>query len=458
MIKKPSFKAFAAAACFGATSLIATVPASAQSLQDVLNAVRQDSNQISRENEQRLREFRQATAEQEQSMASLRAELRQAEARGQALQREFDANELELSALQTQLETEAGDFGLLLGQFRQAAQESQPILRNSLASAEYPGRAQELADIAQARTLPTRADLDKLPKAILLEMIAQSEVKAFEADVQNLGGGGETETAEVFRVGVFNAATVNGNRFVEMGSDGLVAFPKQPPASFANAMSRLINAGDTDVVAAPLDPSKGNLFDTYGKLPTFGDRIEDGGLVGRIIMFIGLVGVVLGLFKFVSLLLMGMSMGGTRKSKEAGDGNPLARIFQTYEDHRKDKIETLELKLDEQILKETPKIERLNDIVKVLASVAPLLGLLGTVIGMIITFTAITIYGAGDPQLMADGISTALMTTVMGLCAAIPLLLIHAIISAQARSAQQVLDEQAAGLVAERAEKDGVAA
>jgi biopolymer transport protein ExbB len=115
-------------------------------------------------------------------------------------------------------------------------------------------------------------------------------------------------------------------------------------------------------------------------------------------------------------------------------------------------VETLELKLDEQILRESPRIERFNDIIKVLAAVAPLLGLLGTVVGMIITFTAITIYGAGDPKLMAGGISVALMTTVFGLVAAIPLLLIHAVVSAMARGNQQLLDEQAAGLVAEKME------
>lgn len=147
-------------------------------------------------------------------------------------------------------------------------------------------------------------------------------------------------------------------------------------------------------------------------------------------------------------------MRGSAKTKQAGDGNPLARVFETYETNKNADLETLELKLDEQILRESPKIERFNDIVKVLAAVAPLLGLLGTVIGMIITFTAITNFGAGDPKLMAGGISTALMTTVLGLVAAIPLLLLHAVSASMARGNQQVLDEQAAGLVALRAERE----
>jgi biopolymer transport protein ExbB len=175
-------------------------------------------------------------------------------------------------------------------------------------------------------------------------------------------------------------------------------------------------------------------------------------------MVLLLIGALMALFKIFTLFGMGGAMRRTAKTKQAGDGNPLARIFETYEQHRGDDIETLELKLDEQILRASPKIDRFNDIIKVLAAVAPLLGLLGTVIGMIITFTAITIYGAGDPQLMAGGISTALMTTVMGLVAAIPLLLLHAVSSSMARGNQQILDEQAAGLVAERAEAGGRAA
>tara|TARA_B100000678_G_scaffold291301_1_gene307493 strand:- start:999 stop:2384 length:1386 start_codon:yes stop_codon:yes gene_type:complete len=455
-----SVKALAAVALFGAGTLVASLPATAQvnSLSEVLEAVRRDSNELTSENQQRLREFQQATAEQEASMSSLRAELNQAEARGQALQNEFNANEAELDAKQAELESLAGDFGQLLGQFRQAAQESMPVIRNSLASAEYPARAEGLSEVAQSRSLPTREQLDLLPKAILLEMLAQSEVKSFEAEVDQVGPDGQTETKEVFRVGIFNAVTVDGTRFVEMQNGRLIAFAKQPPGNFSGAMQDLINAGDEDVVMAPIDPSKGDLFDTYGKLPTFQDRIDAGGEVGWVIIALGVIGVLLGLFKLVSIFLMTGSMRSTAKSKQAGDGNPLARVFKVYEAHRKDSVETLEMKLDEQILKESPKIDRFNDILKVLASVAPLLGLLGTVIGMIVTFTAITIYGAGDPQLMADGISQALMTTVMGLCAAIPLLLIHAICSAASRSAAQLLDEQAAGLVAERAEKEGVAA
>ncbi|MEL6781013.1 MAG: MotA/TolQ/ExbB proton channel family protein [Pseudomonadota bacterium] len=461
---KYSLKALGAAAILGASTLWAAVPANAQSLSDVLSAVRRDSNEMSAEDQQRLREFQQERDAQEASMAEARAALNAAEAQGRALNAEFDENEAALGELQLQLETEAGDFGELLGQFRTAAGETMPEIENSFANFEYPGRVDQLSSVAQARALPTRSDLDSLPKAMLQEMIAQSEVKTFTANVANVGSNGENADVELMRIGVFTAATTDNARFVEVinpeGAEEsyLKAFAAQPSGTFRSAMQSIINAGPDAVVRAPVDPSKGNLFGILGDLPTLNDRLADGGLVGTIILILLAIGAAIALFKIFSLFTMGSAMRKTAKTKQAGDGNPLARVFEVYETNKNQDIETLELKLDEKILAETPKIERFNDIVKVLAAVAPLLGLLGTVIGMIITFTAITIYGAGDPQLMAGGISTALMTTVLGLVAAIPLLLLHAVSSSMARGNQQLLDEQAAGLVAERAERGGVAA
>lgn len=463
-----SFKALGAAILLGATTLIAAAPAAAQSLSDVLEAVRRDSEALTAENQQRLRDFQQQRDTQEATLAEARGELAAAEARGRALSAQFDENEATLGELQAQLEAEAGDFSELLGQFRTAAGETMPEISNSLSNFHYPGRVEQLSAVAQARTLPTRQELDSLPKAILQEMIAQSEVTSFTANVANIGPDGENQDVELFRIGVFTAATTEGNpRFVEVREGAtsqdpsfLRAFRAQPRGEFRSAMSRIINADADQVVRAPVDPSKGDLFGILGDLPSLGDRLGQGGIVGFIIFYILLpIGILFGIFKIVSLFLMGNAMQSTAKTRRAGTGNPLARVFETYETNRNQDVETLELKLDEQILKETPRIERFNEIIKVLSAVAPLLGLLGTVIGMIITFTAITIYGAGDPQLMAGGISTALVTTVLGLIAAIPLILLHAVASAMARSNQQLLDEQAAGLVAERAEADrGLAA
>lgn len=454
---KSSLKALSAAVLFGSVSLALAAPASAQSLSDVLAKVRQEANQMSAEDAARLKQFEADTASQAASMATARNALAAAEGRARALSAEFDANEAQLSALEEQVSTLAGDFQEMLGQFRSAAGATMPEIANSVANFDYKDRVAGIAEIAEARVLPNRSQLERLPKAMLQEMIAQSEVKTFTATVNGIGPDGSNAEAELIRVGVFTAATVDGRKFVEVrkgeGSDTfLQVFARQPAGSYGSAIGSLIGAGEGEVVKAPVDPSKGNLFGILGDLPTFQDRLNHGGTVGYVIIVLAFIGILLGLYKMFTLFTQGTAMRGTAKTRQAGTGNPLARLFEVYESNRNRDIETLELKLDEQILKESPKIEWGLDIIKVFASVAPLLGLLGTVVGMIITFTAITIYGAGDPKLMADGISTALVTTVQGLVAAIPLVLIHAVVSSMARSNQQVLDEQAAGIIAEKME------
>jgi len=454
---KISLKALSAAVLLATASLAVSASASAQSLSDVLAKVRQDANQMSAEDAARLKQFQADTNSQAASMTAARNALAAAEGKARGLGAEFDANEARLSALEEQVSTLAGDFQEMLGQFRSAAGATMPEIANSVANFDYKDRVAGIAEIAEARTLPNRAQLERLPKAMLQEMIAQSEVKTFTAAVNGIGPDGSNAEAELIRIGVFTAATVDGRKFVEVrkgeGSETfLQVFARQPSGNYGSAMASLIGAGEGEVVKAPVDPSKGNLFGILGDLPTFQDRLNHGGTVGYVIIVLALIGISLGLYKMITLFLQGTAMSGTAKTRQAGTENPLARLLEVYENNRTRDIETLELKLDEQILKESPKIEWGLDIIKVFASVAPLLGLLGTVVGMIITFTAITIYGAGDPKLMADGISTALVTTVQGLVAAIPLVLIHAVVSSMARSNQQILDEQAAGIIAEKME------
>lgn len=455
-IKTP-LKALGASLLIGSASLLAAQPALSQSLSDVLAAVKRDSEQMSSADAARLKEFQADTASQSARMSEARGALAAAEGRANQLSAEFNANEATLGDLEGQVSNLAGDFQELLGQFRSAAGATMPEIANSVANFDYKDRVEGIAEIAEARVLPTRTQLERLPKAMLQEMIAQSEVKTFNAVVDGIGPDGSNAEVELIRIGVFTAATTNDRKFVEVrkgeGADTfLQVFGKQPTGAYTSAVGSLVRAGEGDVVKAPVDPSKGALFGILGDLPTFQDRIGHGGAVGYVIIGLLFVGIILGLYKMFTLFTQGGAMRGTAKTRQAGTGNPLARVFEVYENSRNADIETLELKLDEQILKESPKIEWGLDIIKVLASVAPLLGLLGTVVGMIITFTAITIYGAGDPKLMADGISTALVTTVQGLIAAIPLVLIHAVVSSMARGNQQMLDEQAAGLIAEKME------
>lgn len=456
-----SLKAFGMAAVLAGSTFAVSAPALAQSsLSEILRKVESNSRELAAEDRQRLDQFRRDNSQQEAEMATAQRELSTANATANRLSAAFDTNQRQIQELGAQLSLEAGEFGQLVGEFNGAVGDVLPDIENSLASFEYQGRMDGLSEVAQSISLPSREELDRLPKAIIKEMIAQSEVKSFVGEVANAGPGGETQEVEMTRIGVFTIAINEGTRFVEFmnnAEDGvpyLRVLKKQPAGRFRSQMGSLISADEGTTVTVPFDPQKGALFAIEGEKPSLGERVNQGGIVGYVILTLLVIGSLFALFKIITLFLMGGAMRGTAKSKQAGDGNPLARIFETYETNKNADLETLELKLDEQILRESPKIERFNDIIKVLAAVAPLLGLLGTVIGMIITFTAITNFGAGDPKLMAGGISTALMTTVLGLVAAIPLLLLHAVSASMARGNQQVLDEQAAGLVALRAERE----
>ena len=194
------------------------------------------------------------------------------------------------------------------------------------------------------------------------------------------------------------------------------------------------------------------MLSAFINTPTLVERWHQGRQVGYVITAVGVVGILIALIRFVVLQLVGMKVSSQLKSTTVNSDNPLGRVLAVHEENPNMDTETLELKLNEAVLKEIPKLESSLTLIKIIAAVAPLLGLLGTVTGMIITFQSITIFGAGDPKTMAGGISSALVTTVLGLIVAIPTLLAHTIVNGRAKGIIHVLEEQAAGIIARNAE------
>jgi len=165
------------------------------------------------------------------------------------------------------------------------------------------------------------------------------------------------------------------------------------------------------------------------------------------------MGFIFALYRLYELMQTGQKMAAQLLSDTAAIDNPLGRVIKDAESHHSPDIETLELVLDEAITREVPVLEKGLGMIKLLAAVAPLLGLLGTVTGMIETFQSISLFGTGDPKLMANGISQALVTTMLGLCIAIPLLFLHSLLASRSKALVQILDEQTAGIISRRAEK-----
>ncbi|MGB5250532.1 MAG: MotA/TolQ/ExbB proton channel family protein [Gammaproteobacteria bacterium] len=425
---------------------------SADTLDQLLNEVKKARNEMSEENKQRESRFQRERDNQRALLREIQAELSREEQRSNQLTAAFTENEQLLTEMSDNLQVQVGNFGELFGVVRQVAGDTVGIIKSSLISAQYPDRSDVAARLAQIKGLPSIEDLDALRILLFEEMVQSGEVSRFPSTIVTADG--RDEQVEVVRVGVHNLIT--GDRFLTYDTEtgSIKELARQPQDRFRAAIDDLFNATPPEIVNSAVDPSRGSLLGLLIQAPSLPERIDQGGVVGYVIIGLGIIGLLIALWRL--LLLSGISSGMRKqlKSSEASEKNPLGRILKVYDDNRMNDTETLELKLDEAILREAPALEKWQGGIKVLAAVAPLLGLLGTVTGMIATFQAITLFGTGDPKLMAGGISQALVTTVLGLCVAIPLVLLHSWVAGRSRSLIEILEEQTAGMIAQKAESD----
>lgn len=427
--------------------------ASAQeTLDELLQRVQQAAQEEQRVDQQRLQEFIDQRNNQRQLLEQARAELQAEEERSDRLQNEFDENELELVELETTLDERMGNLGELFGVVRQVAGDMRGNLQESMVSAQLPGRSEFFAELAQASELPTVGELRQMWYEMVREITESGKVVEFNSDIINADGVKE-EDRQVVRVGVFNV--VSNGKFLQWDGDQglLVELPRQPPGRFQRLAQNLQDASGDEVVDMAIDGTRGAILAQVVRAPTIGERIRQGAEVGYVIIALGIFGVLFALWRGIVLGLKGNAIKRQLKREEADEGNALGRVLKVYQDNPDQDVETLELKLDEAILRETAPLESGLPLIKVLYVVAPLIGLLGTVVGMIVTFQQITLFGTGDPRMMAGGISMALITTVLGLTVAIPLTILHSLLQSRSRALIQILEEQSAGIIARLAER-----
>ena len=419
-------------------------------LQQLLEQVRQGRVRDNADFAAREAEFRKNRNQQKNLLTRTQNAIKSEEARSERLEKDFSENELKLAELEGLLNERLGVFGELFGIVRQVAGETKAQVEESAISGELPGRGEALGVLAKTKGLPAMDQLELLWFTLQQEMTAQGEVKTFAGDVINLDG--SIREAQVTRVGPFTALA-DGN-FVRYAGNGRFAdLGRQPPARFGDAADTLLDGAPGTLVAAPVDPSRGAILNLFLQMPTLFERINQGGLVGYIIIILGFFGVGVALERITRLTLTARTVKNQLAEGQAAGDSPLGRVWAAYQSNQSADVEVLELKLDDAILKEMPALEKNLSLLKLLSGVAPLMGLLGTVTGMILTFQAITLFGTGDPKLMAGGISQALITTVLGLVVAIPILLLHSIAATRSREIVQILEEQAAGMIAAHAEK-----
>jgi len=414
-----------------------------------IKALQSQESQINQEREARFLADKQ---QQQRLLAQAEAELAEQERASQQLKAQIDANEQTLTRLEEELSQRSGMLGELFGVARQAAADLKADLSQSVISAQYPGRGERLAALSDSKILPTIEQLIDLWYIMQQEMTESGKIVRYQSNI--LTATGEERPATIIRLGAFNAIADNQYlRYLpELGKSA--ELPRQPPGKFSQLAEDFSETTADTLAPVAIDPTRGVILGMLVQTPDIFERLDQGGIIGYIIMTIGILGLAFGVFKSVQLAL-------TRKKmhKQLNDlntthpDNPLGRIIASVEEAKVDDLETLELVLDDAITREVPQLEKGISMIKLMASVAPLLGLLGTVTGMIATFQSISLFGTGDPKLMAGGISQALVTTMQGLIVAIPLLFVHSLLVSRSRTLIQIIDEQSAALLSRRAGK-----
>ncbi len=420
-------------------------------LDALLNQVRESAQQTSKLNQEREQRFVKNKAEQAALLAKAEAERAAVEARVAGVKNRFDANQRDISALKTQLAARSGDYTQVYAAARTAATDLRSVLADSYINAQYPARLAKLDAIGKNPALPSINQLEAFWFTLQQEITEQGKSARFKAEV--IDPLGSKSTVDVVRVGAFTAFAGRDYLAVPEGGGALRALSRQPSGS-DRSLAEDFAESTGGLAPILIDPTRGGLLALQVERPSLEERIHQGGWPGYVIIFVGLLAFVVAVYQLVFLL---RTDAGVRRQLAAPrapqDDNALGRVLQVFKnDLEKHDPEVLELRLSEAVLKETPAIERFQQFIRLVIAAGPLLGLLGTVAGMIETFQVITEAGSSDPKLMAGGISKAMIATVLGLGIAIPLLFINAILASRSRAIIQILDEQSAGLLAERIE------
>lgn len=421
-------------------------------LDQLLQAVKRQQQEQRELNRKREQEFLADKRRQQQLLDQARSAFERQQRENQPLLAVTDANSGEIARLEEELAKVTEDMGDLSSTFREFAGDFAAVLQESMLSAQFPERGKQLQSLADGTTQASIEEIQSLWLLLQEEMTEAGKVTRFPASVIDTAG--ISREVEVLRAGVFTAWG-DGEYLRYIPETGeLLALSRQPPARYRAAAAQFGQSPGPGLLV--VDPTRGSLLGMLTYTPDLRERIAQGGTIGVIIIGLGVSGLLLTLWRLLYLFRVSGKIRRQLGQVDRPDpGNPLGRVLLAVENISLDDEEVLQLKLDEAVLAEMPALERGNGLIKLFAATSPLLGLLGTVTGMILTFQAISLFGTGDPKLMAGGISQALITTVLGLVVAIPLLFGHSVVAYLSRAMIQRLDEQCAGVLARSAERRG---
>jgi len=434
---------------------VANAQENAATMAELLQQIERGQARDSQEAREREARFAAARNEQQNLLNQARAERTRQERNSERLETLFEENQIKIVAARAALDERLGALKELFGVLQTVSGDAQGRFKESLTSIQFPDREKFLVTLgskmAGASELASIQDIETLWYELQREVTQSGQIVRFPRDVTTAGG--EIINTEIVRVGVFNLVFEDGFLRYDSSTGNISELQRQPEQSrFTNSARDMLEATSGSVTFG-LDVTRGGILALLVESPTIKERINQGGIVGYCIIGLGIIGLLIALVRWIGLSAASRKVAAQLKSDSANTDNPLGRVLAAYESNRNADTETIELKLSEAALKEMPGLTKGLLFIKVISVVAPLMGLLGTVTGMIKTFQVITLYGAGDPKMMAGGISQALMTTVLGLVVAIPMVLIHTLVSGQSRKIVNIIHSQSAGIVATHSEK-----
>lgn len=448
-----TFKTATAAALILSSAYSLNAQAEAVSVDQLLNLVEKGQARDNEVFRDRLKTFNDSRAQQERLLTQAQNERAKLEELSSKKEQQFRDQEQDIASAQQKLTDRMGGLKELFGVLQQVAGDTKAVFEGSLISSQISGREAFLTDLIKvagsSSQLPSIENLERLWFEMQREATLSGQIAKYTSDV--VLPTGETVTQEIIRVGSFNA--INDGNYLnwDLETKRLVQLDKQPSGRYVSPVSELFASQD-EVNPFWIDPSRGQLLQIMGQTPNLNDRIDQGGIVGYIILALGAVGVLIAIWRMLILYGEKARVKNQMASNSADSNNALGRVMVAFEENKTADTETLELHLGEAIATELPRLMRGIGWIKIISVVAPLLGLLGTVTGMIDVFETMSLFGTGDPKLMAGGISQALITTVLGLVAAIPCVFLHTLTSNRSRELIMILEERATGILARQSE------
>lgn len=418
--------------------------AAADDVDALVESVRREALAEAEHDRARIDEFLGARDQQSALLADARRQLAAANALADSQRAEYEENELTLTRYESELRERSGDLNDLFAIVRQAALGAHGVMHSSLVAAEQPERSPFMQELGKASTTPTISDIKRLWTDVLTEISESGKVVRFDATV--IKPQGDEADQSVTRAGVFTSIS-NGAFLRYLPDSGkLVELSRQPPPRFQR-MAKSLEEASSGMHSMALDPSKGAILSLMVQSPDLKERLQQGGGIGYLILVLGALGVLIVIRRSIGLFLARRAIDAQAKADTPRDDNALGRLQKIALDSGGDHSEAAGIRLDEQLAEESSLLHRGLPTLAVLAAVSPLLGLLGTVTGMIETFQSITLFGTGDPKLMSGGISQALITTQLGLAVAIPLVLLHSVLTGRVNRLIEQLGKQSSDLL-----------